>query len=203
MDDSSQDTRVMSADEVSRLRERRLLAAAFRRYALRASQGEVEAQSFRVQSLAHFATIITPPDEAQRQAERLLRAAEEFHKACLAVAPDVLSAIDDVGKLKIAQAQSIAAFVLSSIDNERWHGPGLLGSRKSRAAVVADAMAVAFLELTGKEPMITETPGGGPGSGAALALIKEIFRHFGLDDDPESQLREAIERRRVEREATP
>lgn len=188
------DKGVLTADEVGRARERRLLVAALRRCAPRANTADIEAQAFRIQSLAHFATLITPPAEAQRQLQRLLRAADAFHQACLDIAPDALNAVDGAGKLRILQAQSISGFVLGAIESESRRA-GFVRSDKTRAAVVSDAVAVAFRALAGKEATIARLHGDGSGSGPALLLAKEVFRHFGLDDDPEIELEGAIERR--------
>jgi len=168
--DVSLDNHMLTGDEVSRARERRLLVAALRRCAPRAGAGDIEAQAFRMQTLAHFATVITPPDEARRQVERLLKAADRFHEACLAIAPDALSTIGGANKLRIVQAQSISAFVVA-------------------------AAAIAYRELTGREPDIDRLTG--VGAGPALQLIKEVFKHFGLDDDAEVALEGAIERRQL------
>lgn len=194
--DVSLDNHVRTGDEVGRARERRLLVAALRRCAPRAGAGDIEAQAFRMQTLAHFATVITPPDEARRQVDRLLKAADAFHEACLAIAPDALSAIGGANKLRIVQAQSISTFVVAAVERES----RLAASARpdtSRAAVVSDAAAVAYRELTGREPEIDRTAGPGAGAGPALQLTREVFKHFGLDDDAEVALEGAIERRRL------
>ncbi|HEY5289458.1 MAG TPA: hypothetical protein VIJ59_05450 [Caulobacteraceae bacterium] len=200
MADRALESPMLTADEVSRMRERRLLVAAFRRSTPRAPKGEIEAQAFRVQTLAYFASLVTPPDEAQSQVERLLRAADDFHRACLAVSPDVLGAIDAAGRLRIVQAQAIAASAIGAIDEYAARG-GDVESAKSRAAVVSDAVLVAYAELAGEEASNRSPPGGGPVGGPALYLLKEVFKHFGLDDSPEVQLQDAIARRELKRAA--
>jgi hypothetical protein len=192
--DVSVDYHTLTGDEVSRARERRLLVAALRRCAPRASAGDIEAQAFRMQTLAHFATVITPPGEARRQVDRLLKAADAFHQACLAIAPDALSTIGGANKLRIVQAQSISAFVVATVERESAI-PASVRVDRSRANVVSDAAAVAYRELTGREPDIDRM--SGVGAGPALQLTKEVFKHFGLDDDAEVALEGAIERRRL------
>jgi len=192
--DVSLDNHMLTGDEVSRARERRLLVAALRRCAPRAGAGDIEAQAFRMQTLAHFATVITPPDEARRQVERLLKAADRFHEACLAIAPDALSTIGGANKLRIVQAQSISAFVVAAVERESAI-PASVRVDRSRANVVSDAAAIAYRELTGREPDIDRLTG--VGAGPALQLIKEVFKHFGLDDDAEVALEGAIERRQL------
>lgn len=201
MADSELDNPMLTAEEVSRMRERRLLVAAFRRCTPRAPAGEIEAHAFRVQSLAYFASLVTPPEEARGQIERLLRAADDLHRACLAMSPDVLGAVDAAGRLRIVQAQAIAASAIAAIDEHAARG-GDVESAKSRAAVVSDAVLVAYAELAGEEASNRSPFGGGPAGGPAHYLLKEVFKHFGLDDNPEDQLRDAIARREL-RGATP
>ncbi|HEY1561281.1 MAG TPA: hypothetical protein VGF71_10385 [Caulobacteraceae bacterium] len=196
MEDMAGDPRGLTLEEAHRLAERYHTEAALRRCAPQASDDQVVASANRILALANFASYVTPAAEVKRQVRRLRKALDECRLALIAINPDALAMADETDRRRVQAVHARLASILATraMEKEQWRGPPAR-PRHVRAAVVADSVAEAFVILTGAESSITRPPLGGPGSGRALDLAREVFAALGIKASAESQLRQAIERR--------
>jgi hypothetical protein len=180
------------------LRQLHLLKAVLHDCAPNANPTAIEYSAHQILAANEYAGSLTAAAEGARQMARLSSAADEFQAALWAVAPDVVATFDEELKRKLRKIElPLSVAIRSGATGGGFPRGPAARSSKTRAAIIADMVAEAYSNLTGREPTMTRPADGSPGHGPALALMKAVFQVLGEAASAESQLRAAADRRKA------